>query len=117
MEVITKGDFRVIELHGEYDVYAAPIVKEQIAAFFRSRKKALVIDLSDSDYADASGLGVMIAAQQKAKKRGRDLVVINTNKALDRVFRITKLDHCFNIVGSLVDAEKFITAKNSTTQT
>jgi len=53
--------------------------------------KAVVLDLSNVDYMDSSGLGTIIALYVSAKVNHCSLTVVNLNHRLKELFSITKL--------------------------
>ena len=56
----------VVTLGGKLDVAAAPALREQLLSLLRAGTSLLVIDLSAIQYADASGLAVLVGSQCRA---------------------------------------------------
>lgn len=63
--------------------------------------KVLIIDLRDLDFIESSGLGNVIDAYQKCRKRGAELRLVGPAPAIMRVLEITRLDQLFRICDSL----------------
>jgi anti-sigma B factor antagonist len=57
--------------------------------------KCVVLDLTDVNYIDSSGLGALVSVYMSAKRRGRELKLINLSRRLQELFRITKLSSVF----------------------
>ena len=49
-----------------------------------------MLDLTDVNYIDSSGLGALVSVYLSAKRRHCDLKLINLNQRLQELFRITK---------------------------
>lgn len=63
----------------------------------------VVLNLTEVDFIDSSGLGAIVAAmKQLGPERKLDLSSLNEN--VDRVFRLTRMDTVFNIHPTLDDA-------------
>jgi len=53
--------------------------------------KCIVLDLTDVNYIDSSGLGALVSVYLSAKRRQCELKLINLSQRLQELFRITKL--------------------------
>ncbi len=63
----------------------------------------VVLNLSQVDFIDSSGLGAIVAAmKQLGQDRRLELSCLSTN--VDKVFRLTRMDTVFNIHDTLADA-------------
>jgi anti-sigma B factor antagonist len=56
----------VVTLGGELDIASAPALRKQLLSLLRAGTSQLVIDLSAIQYADASGLAVLVGSQCRA---------------------------------------------------
>lgn len=57
--------------------------------------KSIVLDLTDVNHMDSSGLGAIVGLYVSAKRQGCGLKLINLNQRLKELFRITKLGTIF----------------------
>ncbi len=57
--------------------------------------KSIVLDLTDVNHMDSSGLGAIVGLYVSAKRQGCALKLINLNQRLKELFRITKLATIF----------------------
>lgn len=55
----------------------------------------VVLDLTDVNQIDSSGLGALVSVYMSAKRRGCQLKLINLSRRLQELFRITKLSSVF----------------------
>lgn len=63
----------------------------------------VVLDLSTVEFIDSSGLGAIVAAM-KQLGRDRRLDLAGLTLAVDKVFRLTRMDTVFNLYPTLDDA-------------
>ena len=56
-----------------------------------SESKTVVLDLTDVNYIDSSGLGTLVGLYVSAKAANRQLKLINLNQRLKELFSITRL--------------------------
>ncbi|MEL6190849.1 MAG: STAS domain-containing protein [Bacteroidota bacterium] len=63
-----------------------------------------VIDLSDLQHINSSGLGVLITLLTKARKKGGELMLANPSSYIKNLLLITKLNTIFDIHASTEEA-------------
>jgi anti-anti-sigma factor len=81
-----------VALVGELDISTAPEVERQLARVEQGRPTLLALDLRELSFIDSTGLRLVLAADGRARKEGRDFVVIPGPQSVHRVFRIALLD-------------------------
>lgn len=57
--------------------------------------KSVVLDLTDINYIDSSGLGALVSVYLSAKRHGCELKLIHLSQRLQELFRLTKLSSVF----------------------
>lgn len=87
----------VLALRGEVDVYTSPQVKQEILDLLNDGNVKIVVDLSEVEYLDSTGLGVLIGGLKRARERDGDLKLICENTRILRIFEITGLTKIFDI--------------------
>jgi anti-sigma B factor antagonist len=92
-----KGQTRMA-LVGELDIASAPRFEEGLARVEGDTPGTLVLDLRQVEFIDSTGLRAVIAADERARKAGRRLVVVRGPAAVERVFSVTQLDQRLEIV-------------------
>jgi anti-sigma B factor antagonist len=70
--------------------------QELKALALSSLDKNLIIDLSETDYVDASGLGVLVAISHSLRDRGKRLVLVGISEDLGALLELTKMNTLFN---------------------
>lgn len=94
----------VVTISGDLDASAAPALKEQLFVCLDGGARRLIIDLSDTDFIDSTGLGVLVAGLKHA--RGRELCVVCPRGEIRRLFGIVGLDRVFPLQWSRAAAVK-----------
>ena len=85
------------------DAAGAIQFKEEMRSETASSAARVVLDLSAVDFIDSSGLGAIVAAMKQLGD-DRRLDLAGLSPAVDKVFRLTRMDTVFNLDPSLHDA-------------
>lgn len=91
------GDFSVISLTGEVDVYSAPKLREAIKDLVEEGNYHIVVDLEKVAFLDSTGLGVLVGGLKRVKPHQGELGIICNQEKILRIFRITGLTKVFPI--------------------
>ena len=94
----------ILKIEGEVDVYTSPQLKEEIVKISQSGVKRLVINLSQVEYLDSTGLGVLIGALKRLREADGNLSLVGPGMRILRIFEITGLDKIFEIFATEEDA-------------
>ena len=87
-----QGDRRTLALTGEMDLATAPALEGAVIRLCRDGIKQLVLDLSELEFIDGSGLHAVSAARLTCQQSGCELCIIPGRKELHRLFTISGLD-------------------------
>jgi anti-sigma B factor antagonist len=87
----------VLDLNGEVDSYNAPKLREKMVALIDEGNSDVILNLTDVDYIDSTGLGALVAGLKRATERGGSVRIICPNPAILKVFQITSLVKVFTI--------------------
>jgi anti-sigma B factor antagonist len=90
---IAVNDKGIIVLTGRFDASQVDSAREVFSAL----KDSAVVDFRDLDYISSAGLGVLLATQQRLKKEGKAIKLINMNHMVRDVFKIARFDLIFEI--------------------
>ena len=78
------------------DAHLAPALKQQLGEIIGSGDNYLVLDLSDVEFVDSSGLSAIVSAMKLLDGRG-DIVLCQPQPAVTSLFKLTRLDKIFRI--------------------
>lgn len=92
----------VIWISGDLDAFTAPELKAQLFAALDSGFDRVVLEMSECELVDSTGLGVLVAGLKHA--RGRRVVMASASPELRRVLEIVGLDRVLPQVGSRTEA-------------
>ena len=97
-------DVHVVAVAGEIDLFTAPEFKQRVTAPIAAGIRHVVVDLTETTFVDSSSLGVLIGAHRRLRGRGGRLVIVCTDEAILKTFRITGLDGVFALTDSVEQA-------------
>jgi anti-sigma B factor antagonist len=98
-----EGDAAVISVGGDVDNDTAPRLREAIATAFAGSAQRVVVDLSDTDFLDSSGLGALVGASKEHSGAG-ELTLVCPRPQLRKLFEISRLNEIFEIHDDLASA-------------
>jgi len=98
------GDCAVLRVTGEVDVYTAPLLRERVRELAASGAVHLIADLSQVDFLDSTGLGVLVGGLKRLREDGGSLALVITTPRILRVFQITGLTKALTAWPSAADA-------------
>ncbi|MCW2648143.1 MAG: anti-anti-sigma factor [Pseudonocardiales bacterium] len=107
------GEYPVLEVRGEVDVYSAPALADGLNTLIDSGTKAVIVDLTEVGFLDSTGLGVLVAARSAAADAGRALPIACAHERILKLFKITGLDAVFEIHPSVDAAVHSLGHQNS----
>ena len=70
-----------------------------------------IMDLTDLQHINSSGLGVFITLLTKARKKGGELFLVNPSDYIRNLMLITKLNSIFSIYDTVEDARNALSGK------
>ncbi len=98
--VRNEGPFTVIALSGEVDMYYSPQARKQILRALK-HKQPVLVDLSDVQYIDSSGVASLVEGYQLARTDDLEFALVGVSEAAMRVLQLARLDKVFPIYGSV----------------
>jgi anti-sigma B factor antagonist len=104
------GHTHVIHVKGEIHVSTAPGFAARLDDAIKQETVAVVLDLTEVEFIDSTGLTVLLNGLRSVTLRGGRLALAVSNPTVLRLFEITRLDSTFDIEPTLKDALKRVTA-------
>ncbi|MFC7372764.1 STAS domain-containing protein [Fictibacillus iocasae] len=86
-----------LELAGEVDAYTAPKLKEVLVPLTEKEGQEIIIDLSQIEYMDSTGLGIFVGALKSTKANNGSLKLRGMTERVRRIFEITGLTEVMDI--------------------
>jgi anti-sigma B factor antagonist len=67
-------------------------------------RKKVVFDLTTLDYVDSAGIGTLISCLTSIKKSGGELRIAGVNARIQRLFKMTGVDHLMSLYPTVNEA-------------
>jgi anti-sigma B factor antagonist len=90
----------VFAVSGEIDMYTAPDLRRDLHDVLYASVGDMVVDLSDLEFIDSSGLGVLIGTLGRLHEQDRRLALVIDRPSVLRVFTLSGLTTAFSIADS-----------------
>lgn len=92
-----RGGASIVVLAGEVDFNQSHKLLDALDDLVEQRPRQLVIDLSDVEYMDSSGLGTLVKVFQQVNSYSGKMSLVGMNDRVRSAFQITRLDQFFAI--------------------
>jgi anti-sigma B factor antagonist len=90
------------------DALKATDLKSELAILNTEGIRNIILDLSDVEFIDSSGLGAMLIGDRVCKAVHGTFVVSNSNKQVIQLVKISQLHNILNIIPTNKEAMDFI---------
>lgn len=98
------GCYLKIKLRGEIDHHCACAIRNAIdSEIFSKKPRGLIIDMSNVDFMDSSGLGLIMGRYSVIKELGGELIVQNPNSGIERVMNLAGMERVIRIERQISD--------------
>ena len=94
----------VIEIHGEVTAFAEDALMEAYSQASNGSTKVVVLDFSDLDYMNSSGIGLLVTMLIRANRQNQRMMAVGLNEHYQQIFQLTRLDEAFGIYESEAEA-------------
>jgi len=101
LDTRNEGDYTIVEVAGEIDVYTAPKLRESLVGLVDSGRYHIIVDVERVEFLDSTGLGVLVGGLKRVRAHNGSLQVVCTQERLLKIFRITGLTKVFSIHDSV----------------
>jgi anti-sigma B factor antagonist len=100
------GETLVFRLRGSLDLATAPTVRAALMEATEKGRHHLIVDLTQLEFLDSTGLGVLIGAHRRTAERNGSLRLVINDGAIGRLLNITGLIAVFAVYHTLDDARR-----------
>lgn len=102
-----EGKILVVKIYDKrIDSTIAYEFKEKMSEFIARNNEFIILNISEVDFVDSSGLGAIVSSLKMLGGKG-DLVICGIKDTVMRMFKLTRMDKVFGIYDT---EEKAITA-------
>ena len=102
----SPGGDVVLVFSGEFDLAAAPVVREHLAAAAAAGARAVVLDMADVTFVDSSALRELLRADASLRSGGSWLILAAVPPAVTRLLELTRTADVLTLAPTVADALK-----------
>ena len=100
-----EDGLHIVRLSGEIDLHQSPVLRSLLAEHVEAERPALLLDFSQVEYIDSSGLATLVEYVQKSSAHGGRLALGGVSERVKTVFDLVRLGEVFPVHVSLDDAK------------
>lgn len=101
---------RCIYLRGRLDILGIREIELKFAVLVATQQP-LIVDLSEVELITSDGLGMLISSANELKTHGKMMILLKPNRYVEKVVRMSCLDHLLPIEYDMAEALRKIRAK------
>lgn len=103
IDLTQEPTYWLLKLTGDLDYGECAAFRVNIDRILKSSPPAAIVDLSNLEYLDSSGLGLLLSLSKEFGAQGGRLVLV-TNETVDNILSLTRLNGIFSTASSMEDA-------------
>ena len=96
-DVRKMGFTSIIDIHGEVTGFAEAALMDAYAEASSSGTKAIILNFSDLDYLNSSGIGLLVTMLIRAQRQKQKLIACGLSEHYVEIFKLTRLDEAIGI--------------------
>ncbi len=100
----TRGDIKIIDLHGRLDASTSPGVEKQLLALVAQGQVRIVFDLSGLSYISSLGLRVLMVVAKQVHTGGGKLALATLNDSVREIFSLAGFTQLFAVFQTVDEA-------------
>ena len=105
LSIQSEKDFLLVTVSGELVLTDSQQIKEDVKkAIEKDQRYQVMIDLSDVDFIDSSGLGVLIGWFKTVNQAQGKIAYAGLSEYVSKIINLAKLDKIFPIYATTVEA-------------
>ena len=108
LDVTFAGDgeagWAIVGVTGELELATAPRLRQQVVSLVGEGHTRIVLDLTQVDFVDSIGLGVIVSVLKRVRSHGGELVLVGPVPRVRALFELTRLDEILELHDRLDDA-------------
>jgi len=97
IDVQERDNSVFLKVHGDIEMMSIKTFKQKLFEIGQNTDKDIEIDLSEVDYIDSSGVGVLISLLKLQKKKGKELNIEKVSSKVLNVLKLSSLSDVFNL--------------------
>jgi anti-sigma B factor antagonist len=94
----------VLAMDGEFDLAAAPAIREQLAATRAGGPRGVVLDMTEATFLDSSALRELLRAEAALRADGAPLVLAALRPSVARLLELTRTTGLITVAPTVQEA-------------
>ena len=95
-----KSSYQLFRLAGLLDAFSEPTFRKVFSAYADEDPKNLILDLSQIDFVDSSGLGALVQLVKKVQTAGGSMQIV-TNPRVTQTVKLVRLEKFLSLQPSV----------------
>lgn len=87
----------IIDIHGEITAFAENSLMDAYAEASREGVRAILLNFTDLDYMNSSGIGLLVTLLIRANRHNQQLLAYGLSDHYKQIFQLTRLDEAIGI--------------------
>lgn len=98
------NDIYIVKLSGDIDHYSSEKIKRQIYLNTSKFVRKMIIDLSNVEFMDSSGIGMILGRYKEIEERKGKIAITGVKGNMERIFNMSGLYKIINKYNTIDDA-------------
>jgi stage II sporulation protein AA (anti-sigma F factor antagonist) len=94
----------IIAVFGDINLYEIQILREEFEKIRQKDLNKIILDLTEVDFIDSSGIGLLIAQSTKFQEKKVEFILVGIKSGLEHLFRLTSFARLFKRYPEVNDA-------------
>jgi anti-sigma B factor antagonist len=94
----------IIDIQGEVTAFAEQVLNEAYSQASAKGIRAVVLNFSQLEYMNSSGIGLLVTTLIRANRQGQKLLAYGLNEHYRHIFELTRLNEAIGVYGSEAEA-------------
>jgi len=94
---VATPDVKIIDIKGEITAYAEPILMESYSQASGGGCRLVVLNFTDLDYMNSSGIGLLVTLLIRAQRNGQKLAAFGLTEHYRQILNLTRLDEAIGV--------------------
>jgi anti-anti-sigma factor len=102
-EMTVKG-VRLVAIGGELDISTSPRVRELLSNAAKDAQRPLVVDLTDCDFIDSTGLATLLHGAKPAQNGESNVAIVSAGGEVRKLLELTAIDRTIPVFRTVDEA-------------
>ena len=95
-----SGVASIIDIQGDVTAFAEGVLNEAFSQASANDVRAILLNFSELEYMNSSGIGLLVTMLIHAKRQGQKLLAYGLNEHYRHIFELTRLNEAIGIYAS-----------------